>query len=729
MMKNITYYFLPTLLIGTGLPLFAQEKDELDEIIVTSTRQDKVIQDVDSNITVVTAETIQQMQAHNLTDTFKYEPGINFESGSRVGVQDVRIRGIGDGRVLVRVDGLTLPDAFEFGPFLKSGRQRFDVANIKQAEIIRGPTSTLYGSRAIGGVVSFATKDPEDYLSDGKELGGHFNIGYSGVNNGKHVGATLAGQISDSLSAMLAFTHRHYHEHKIHSGLGGIGTVREKNNPENNTSQDVLAKVVFTPNDRHRVTLTGTTYQQNIDAEVLSAKNVNSRGVLTLDHTGEDEKKRQAVIVKHEFSLGSTVADSGFWQFSYQNNRADNYNKLVRNSRGQPYTEHKNDTYQSDSFALEAQLNKDFTTGSLSHELVYGLSFSRRNIDMLRENNRVTAAGSTVTLESNFPDSTVQETGIFIQNRIGFADGTFELIPGVRYDNYQIDTHADSAYLSAGNQVAPRDFDESRVSFRLGALYHLNDIHTLFANYSQGFRAPAFDDANVGFSNPARGYGFIPNPDLKPETSEGVELGWRTNAEAGYSSLSVFYTEYDDFIDTVSRYNPTTKFLEFQNINLDKTEIYGVEFAGALDLQAAFDASPGLTLKGSLAYAKGEDKQTGEPLNNISPLSAVLGVAYDSPSETWGVEGLVRAHAGKSDSDISTSQLNDGYTGNSGYAVLDLMGYYRLSKSAKINWGIYNVFDEKYLTWETASNIPADSRDNGDNEAGRYFAATFSYDF
>lgn len=726
MNKNLSY-LIPLLLAGTTHPLLAQEKDALDEIIVTSTREGKVIQDVDSNIIVVTAKAIDNTQAQNLTDVFKYEPGINFESDSRIGGRDIRIRGIGDGRVLVRIDGLALPDAYEFGPFLRSGRQRFDVANIKQAEIIRGPSSSLYGSRVIGGVVNFTTKDPEDYLTQGKQFGGNFSIGYSGINEAKHLGSTVAGQFSASLSAMLAVTHRNYHESKIHSGLGGIGATREKNNPEDNTSTDVLAKVVFEPSADNRFTLTGTAYRQDVDADILSAKNVTRFGTLTQNHRGEDKKDRKALILKHDFNASSALIDSGYWRLSYQKNDAKNYNELIRSARGTDYTEHKNDNYQSDSVAFETQLSKQFDTASVSHELVYGFSYSQQDLETLRENKRVSNGTAVVTAESNFPKSSVTELGIFVQNRM--IMGNWELIPGLRYDRYKLDADPSETYLNASNNVEPQDFDENRVSFRLGTLYHLSQSNSLFANYSQGFRAPAFNDANVGFTNAARGYSFLPNPDLKPETSEGVELGWRTNTEMGYSSLSAFYTEYDDFIEQTSTFNPVTKFVSFQNINLDKTKIYGLEFSGELDLQHALNAPQGLKLKGSFAYAKGKDKTSGEPLNSISPFSAVLGLAYDSPAKTWGAEGLVRVNAKKSNSDISKQKLDDNITGSAGYATLDLMAYYRLNKSAKINVGVFNAFDKKHITWETAQNISTASRGNSDTESGRYFAATFSYDF
>ncbi|MCB1805030.1 MAG: TonB-dependent receptor plug domain-containing protein, partial [Candidatus Competibacteraceae bacterium] len=100
----------------------------------------------------------------DISDLVRYEPGVTVDNSGRFGLTGFRIRGIGGDRVLTTIDGIRIADEFSFGPFQDSNRDFIDLDALKAVEIIRGPASALYGSDAIGGVVSFLTKDPEDYL-------------------------------------------------------------------------------------------------------------------------------------------------------------------------------------------------------------------------------------------------------------------------------------------------------------------------------------------------------------------------------------------------------------------------------------------------------------------------------------------------------------------------------------------------------------------------------------
>ncbi|WP_254505459.1 TonB-dependent receptor, partial [Salmonella enterica] len=76
------------------------------------------------------------------------------------------------------------------------------------------------------------------------------------------------------------------------------------------------------------------------------------------------------------------------------------------------------------------------------------------------------------------------------------------------------------------------------------------DEWSLFAGYARGFRSPPYNDVNIGLTNVAFGYTAIANPDLKPETSDGYELGLRFIAPAAYVSVSGYYNDYKDFIES-----------------------------------------------------------------------------------------------------------------------------------------------------------------------------------
>ncbi|MFP3632523.1 TonB-dependent receptor, partial [Burkholderia sp. SIMBA_045] len=84
--------------------------------------------------------------------------------------------------------------------------------------------------------------------------------------------------------------------------------------------------------------------------------------------------------------------------------------------------------------------------------------------------------------------------------------------------------------------------DKLALSPKFGATYDLTTEYALFGQYAHGFRAPPYDDANLGFSNPTYGYEVLPNADLKPETSDGVEAGLRGKFSDGSSfQVSSFY--------------------------------------------------------------------------------------------------------------------------------------------------------------------------------------------
>lgn len=106
----------------------------------------------------------------DIRDLVRYEPGVSVRNNLQFGLQDFNIRGIDSNRVLIQVDGIRLPSAFQFGdPVVVGqgfnlGRDFFDPEILQSAEIIRGPASTLYGSDALGGAVSFFTLEPSQLL-------------------------------------------------------------------------------------------------------------------------------------------------------------------------------------------------------------------------------------------------------------------------------------------------------------------------------------------------------------------------------------------------------------------------------------------------------------------------------------------------------------------------------------------------------------------------------------
>jgi len=163
--------------------------------------------DIASRVTVIDERRIERELAQNIGDLVRYEPGVEVaDQGSRFGLSGFSIRGIGGNRVQIEVDGVPTSDAFSIGSFSNASRDFVDVANLKQVEIIRGPSSALFGSDALGGVVSFVTKGPADYLR-GRDSYYDVSGGFNSVDDSTVAGGTFAWRIGE-VGAMLRATRR-----------------------------------------------------------------------------------------------------------------------------------------------------------------------------------------------------------------------------------------------------------------------------------------------------------------------------------------------------------------------------------------------------------------------------------------------------------------------------------------------------------------------------------------
>lgn len=152
-------FLLGALTLSLAVPASAQSTDPivLDPVVVTSTRLEQTTREAGSSVTVITAEEIKAGGYDFAMDALAAAPGVTISTnGAFGGTAKVRIRGASTGQTLVLIDGIPVNDptstdgGFDFS--------RVDARNIERIEILKGPQSTIWGSHAIGGVVSIITK-------------------------------------------------------------------------------------------------------------------------------------------------------------------------------------------------------------------------------------------------------------------------------------------------------------------------------------------------------------------------------------------------------------------------------------------------------------------------------------------------------------------------------------------------------------------------------------------
>ena len=683
----------------------------LDRVVVTATRTERAIVDVPNTVDEIDRKRMDALLVDNLKDLFRYEPGISVGSSfGRFGIGDIRIRGLGGNRVRIQTDGIAVPDAFTIGSFSNANRNFVDMDTLKRVEVVRGPTSSLYGSDALGGTVSFVTKDPADYLQAGKTAYFGLKLGYDGEWSGFSTGMTAAfgGQ---RWSGLLALGHRQGHETRNQGDVDGVGATRTRPNPQDRDGRSLLGKLVFAPSASQRFTLTVEGSEDGADTDMLTSMGLQPMTGAINTHVGAvDTQRRSRVSLEHRIDFEHGFADSIDWQLYTQTSTTTQYTIEARTLPPPTLQDVRERWFHFDQRTRGLQINfrKTLGAGAVQHTLAWGLDWARTDTEQRRDGLRSFPLTGTSTPNMppdnfpvrDFPLSTTTNTAAYIQDEIALADGALRVVPALRVDRYQLTPHMDAIFAGDNPGVALSGLSKTSVSPKLGVVWHFSEDWSLFGGYARGFRSPPYADVNIGFTNVMFGYTAISNPNLKPETSNGLEMGLRYSGPAAYASLSAYDNRYRDFIESFVFVGFNQQgLMVYQSQNVADARIHGVELKAGLELGALSQVWAGWSLRGAAAWSRGEDHTANEPLESVDPFTATLGLAYDA--DDWGVE-LSGRFAGRRNR-MPTPPAGTSYFVSPGYGVFDLYAHWKLGAHVKLNAGIRNLADRRY--W-SAGDVP-----------------------
>jgi hemoglobin/transferrin/lactoferrin receptor protein len=379
----------------------------------------------------------------------------------------------------------------------------------------------------------------------------------------------------------------------------------------------------------------------------------------------------------------------------------------------------------------ELTLGRELAAGADTHRLLGGVELLELRVTQRRDgvqtNLETGASTGTILGETlpvrDFPISQVRELGVYLQDEWRPGDGDWSIIPALRGDWYRLDPRVDAMYAEDNPSEPPVSVEETSVSPKLGFARRIADGATAYLQYAHGFRAPPFDDVNIGFDLPQFNYRAIPNPDLQSERSDSVELGLRFAGGAVRGSAAVFVGRYEDFIE--SRVNigvdPATGATLFQSQNLASAEIAGVEAALEFALGGWRPSLEGFTASLSGSWADGEDTSTGEPINSIDPPRGILGLRYDAAEGAFGASLEFTVTGAKHGVDESRGPLFR----PGGHEVLDLRLQWRPHPRVTASLGLFNLTDQAYHEWSAVRGLAPDDRLLPlYREPGRNFAVT-----
>lgn len=596
----------------------AQDDDEV--ISVYATRNPIPAFDYPGQVTVVERDEILDFNPSTISEVFQAIPGAQFDAGPRRTGDALSVRGLRGSGVLVFLDGAR--QSFISG---HDGQFFVDPELVKSVEVVRGPTSALYGSGALGGVVATRTITADDILKADETIGVRLNTGYQSVNDEYRVGATGVFRTEDGKFDVVS--------HVTYRDAGSIELGNDSTLPADDEITSSLLKTTFRPRDDLEIFASWMRYGSDSE-DPQNPQGVNVAG------PGNDLVFRDVTNNTIQGGLAWNPEDNNLIDLNVVGYYAEN--SVEEDEVGDPRVTDR--TVETFGFTIDNRSRFELSPTSLL-SFTYGVEYYEDDQD---GEDTDTADGE----RGGVPDAATEFIGTFIQAELSLTDlgpipGELTIIPGVRWDSFET--------TEPGGNF---DIDEDEVSPKVGVSYKPIPQVLVFANYAEGFRAPSFNEAFADgqhfaipdLTAPPGPFGptfvsnvFIGNQDLQPETSSTWEVG------AGLDFDNLFF-DGDQFTAKASYYNSDVDDLigldvqtplgcfftpatappgipsfvvasqpcgtgeafgnTSQNVNIANAEIDGVE------LEFTYD-SPWAYLRGNLTTIDGVDADTDEFLEGV----------------------------------------------------------------------------------------------------------------
>ncbi|AHF01732.1 TonB-denpendent receptor [Thiomicrospira aerophila AL3] len=704
--KPLTLFIASLMAVYAGT---AAADSTLEKITVTLGGIEQELYDTANTVTVIDQKALDKTQATGIKDLFRYQPGIAIKAQpmragaalgntGRGGNEGINIRGLEGNQVTLLSDGVPIPATFSFGPMLVGRGDYLEPEGYKRVEILRGPSSSLYGSDGLAGAVSFQTKDPEDLLTLGNNQQITIRTGYDSANRGTFITPAVAFKNND-LAGLLLFTQRRYSELDNQGNQGGTGAARTRPNPQNNQSDYLLGKLRWQLNDQHQLQLTGESLHRQLKTNVKSGLGRTQMGLMSWDTTAltaKDTIERQMLKLDYSFEdFSQPLIQSARISAYHQSSTNRQFTEEKRTGSSPTFSDRtRNNRYEEDIKGVRAQFESNFGE-QVHHRISYGADYSLNRITQMRDG---TPRGTSFPTK-DFPDSDYVQLGLFVQDEITL--GRLSIIPGLRYDQFSLTPARSNDPIYPG--VTPISLNDSALSKKLGLVFKQSPMLNYYVQYSEGFRAPTPTNVNSGFTNltGASPYKTISNPDLKPETSQLYEIGLRGQNEQLSYQISLFHTDYKDFIELTqvggagTPADPTLN----QSINRDRAEVQGIEADVSWRINNIWRIMAGFNYNEGRMIADGKRSD----LATVEPSKLVLGARY-KPGD-YALE-LIASHA------AARNNPDDELLSTHAYTTLDLLAEWDINKHWQLQGGVFNLTNEAYLHWSDVRNQPKTSSSN-----------------
>jgi hemoglobin/transferrin/lactoferrin receptor protein len=709
-------------------------------VVISASNFEEKKKNIAQKIDVITAKTIAQTNAQNTGDLL-INTGKVFVQKSQQGGSSPVLRGFEASRVLLVVDGVRMNNAIYRSGHLQNVITA-DQNSLSRVEVMYGPSSTIYGSDALGGIVHLITKSAvlagdKKFLTTGSAF-----TRYSSVNNEKtiHADASLGGK---KFAWFQSYNYSDFGDMKMGSyylskypnfgrrstyvgSVNGIDSVLV--NKDDRVQKfsgykqwDIIQKLLFKQNEHisHSLNfqLSNTTDVPRYD-RLQDIRNFGGSIGTTLRYAEWYYGPQKRIMGAYELNATKLgFVDALKANISYQDIEESRQTREYRR-----YDRFDSQVEKVKVFGITISARKDIGNS----ELTVGADAQLNDVKSTATRTNLTT-GVVSKLATRYPDgkNKMNNFGIFAQHLYKFKNKKLVLNDGIRlqYINLQSNVQDNSFFNLPDTAVKQNSI---AVTGNIGVVYSPATNTTIKASVSSGFRAPNIDDlAKIFESATAARQVVVPNADIKPEYTYNFDLsiGQRIANKVSIE-LTGFYTLFRNAIikapfklngqDSILYNGVKSQVLASQNVN--KANLYGFTFNLAADIYK------GIGFSSTLSYTKGSfktdasktsaiyEKQangtyslvnrnvTSKPLDHIPPLMGKTSVTYQH--KIFNTEVYLLYNGWKRLDDYNADgEDNAQYAtadGMPSWMTLNWKANVNILKYLQVQAGVDNILDRNY---------------------------------
>lgn len=694
----------------------AEEEKIGKAVRVSASRHEMDLSDVPLSVSVVSGEEVERSSAATVADLLDDVPGVQVSNNGPAGVKYVNIRGEGNNRTVILVDGqrVTEQKSMEGIPLLIA------VQDIERVEVIKGPASVLYGSDAIGGVVNVITKKGP------KEDGVHGSAGVRG-DSGSHgidQNYSLSGRYGD-FAARLAYSDEDHGD--VVSPKGTLhGSDYRLQNTSALLSYDISEDATFG--------IKIEAFRGRVNAYSGEEGFHPSMPSWDRDKVGLflDVKDITKTFVKFHVDAYFQKTDKDFLQ---EGSGTETYYGMTLPYEMEVTTRNKLYTY-----GVNAQADFDFG----SNYLIVGAMIDYQDLeattstDVDLDFSSVRPDYGVRTMSTTRPDdASVLTAAIYAQDEFNFAEG-WNLVLGARgtYVKNELDSTTKTTtnpmtLATTVTEISSESDEDANATFSISLVNTQIENWTFRGTISQGYRYATINELYIGsamggVSSMGSSTTMTPNPDLDPETSTNYELGVRFNNDKLNADVTLFFTDSDDYIANVTQSDGSV-----MPDNVESAQSFGVEFSVSYRFELGEDAIVVPYAVGTFMRRKYDDGEDSTYNTNTPKIYGKIGVrgALADGNLAWWADANMRASSAAQEWVEDEEYDAGGYMDRThGWSTFNISAgvditpekYNPYFAKLSIAVGIDNIFDRAYQVAGYS---------DGFWQTGRSYWASLKYEF